>query len=166
MYYKFNVYIYTDIINKYINTKMNSLYIKNYKLKPILLSNVNNLNAAFISNLICIRLKQNLTLSFVLKNIIKIINNITGILSYRIITTGKFTKKQRSTYIINNSKSVIEIPNSSKTEYIDYSTSVATTRYGICNIKVWLVYKMNYNIEELFKINLKKKNTFLNKNVI
>jgi hypothetical protein len=146
-FYKSISYFYNYLIHKHLYNKVIKYFNNTFLIKLIITYNLNNICAKFITNLMCLRLKQNVSLNIILKNITKILYNADSIYSYRIISTGKFSRKQRSTYIISNSKDNVEIPNGSTSEYIDYNSSSISTRYGICNIKVWLVSKYDFSVE-------------------
>ncbi len=96
-----------------------------------------------ISIYLSLRLQQkyslNWTLRPVLKDLtIKVKNNI--IAGFKIVCSGRFTRKQIATYIWNK-QGALRFNNFSN--HIKYSESTARLKYGLCGIKVWINYGFN-----------------------
>ena len=111
-----------------------------------------NVTTDIISTYISLRLQQKYSLNWVLRPILKdlstkIKKNI--FLGYKIVCSGRFTRKQIATYMWMKQGS---LQLNSFTNLVKYSEASVRLKYGLCGIKVWLSYGSN-NLS-LFKRNL------------
>jgi hypothetical protein len=153
----FNKIILTNLYWKLFLFIFNS-YINILKL-PFQLNTSNfnfnffNLNFAkltpnIISNYISWKLTQKHRLAWVLQSIIKdlswrVDSGIIG--GYKILTSGRFTRKQIATYSWVKGG---QLPLNQLTKLIKFSVSSVRLKYGVCGIKVWINYNNNLNINQ------------------
>lgn len=98
----------------------------------------NYVNASIISEFFFIRLKQFYTIWEVLRNVnvlFKKLMRSKRILGYKITCSGRFSRKQRTTY---SWKSFGSLASSSKKSKLDYSYKNIALKYSSCTIKVWI----------------------------
>lgn len=111
-----------------------------------------NVTTDIISTYISLRLQQKYSLNWVLRPILKdlgakIKKNI--FLGYKIVCSGRFTRKQIATYMWMKQGS---LQLNKFTNLVKYSEASVRLKYGLCGVKVWLSYGSN-NLS-LFKRNL------------
>jgi hypothetical protein len=101
-----------------------------------------NINASVISEFFYVRLKQYYTIWEILKNInflFKILRfKYRFIKGYKIMCSGRFSRKQRATY---SWKTFGSIAPSSMKSRLDYKHSSISLKYSLCTIKVWVRMK-------------------------
>ena len=102
-----------------------------------------NVTTDIISTYISLRLQQKYSLNWVLRPILKdlstkIKKNV--FLGYKIVCSGRFTRKQIATYMWMKQGS-LQLNNF--TNLIKYSEGSVRLKYGLCGIKVWLSYGSN-----------------------
>ena len=132
------------ITNKFTNFYLSKLLFNNEKYY----FNIYNLNflsvtTEIISTYIAARLQQRYTLNWVLRPVLKDLakkmkKNI--FLGYKIVCSGRFTRKQIATYMWMKKGS---LQFNTFTNLIRYSESSVKLKYGLCGIKVWLGYGLN-----------------------
>ncbi len=132
------------ITNKFTNFYLSKLIFNNEKYY----FNIYNLNflsvtTEIISTYIAARLQQRYTLNWVLRPVLKDLakkmkKNI--FLGYKIVCSGRFTRKQIATYMWMKKGS---LQFNTFTNLIRYSESSVKLKYGLCGIKVWLGYGLN-----------------------
>jgi ribosomal protein S3 len=108
-----------------------------------------NVNASIISEFFLIRLKQYYTIWEVLKNINFLFKGLMRknmVRGYKITCSGRFSRKQRTTY---SWKSFGSLGLSSMKSKLDYSYKTIALKYSSCTIKVWvrLGAKKNKSVE-------------------
>ena len=146
-----NLYWYT--INRSLNfylTKLNSqndhYYFNIFGLDFL------NITTDIISTYISLKLQQKYSLNWVLRPILKDLSlkiKSKMFLGYKIVCSGRFTRKQIATYMWMKEGS-LQLNNFSS--LVKYSQSTVKLKYGLCGVKVWLNY--GYNDSNLFKRNL------------
>jgi len=153
----FNKILLTNLYWKLFLFIFNS-YIKVLKL-PFQLNtsnfNFNFFNLSFtkltsyiISNYISWKLMQKHRLAWVLQSILKDLSwrvNSGLIGGYKILTSGRFTRKQIATYSWVKGG---QLPLNQLTKLIKFSVSSVRLKYGVCGIKVWINYNNNLNINQ------------------
>lgn len=149
-----SLYMYvikTLISNLYWKLMNNSLifFLKKLTIKPqnfhfnIFSLDFLNVTTDVISTYISLKLQQRYSLNWVLRPIlkdltIKIKKKI--FLGYKIVCSGRFTRKQIATYIWSKQGS-IRLNNFSN--LVKYSEATVRLKYGLCGVKVWLNYGSN-----------------------
>lgn len=137
-----------------------SKYIKQLtKNNDIIFFNVYNLDflnitVNAITDYISLKLQKRYSLNWVLRPILKDLNmkiKQKSFLGYKIVCSGRFTRKQIATYMWmrNGSLNLNSISN-----LIKYSEARIRLKYGLCGVKIWINYGFN-------NYNLLKRNLFL-----
>ena len=145
--------LYWYLLNKSLKFYLNKLsnntnqyYFNIYSLDFL------NVTSDIITTYISLKLQQKYSLNWVLRPILKDLSNKIKskvFLGYKIVCSGRFTRKQIATYMwmkqgslnLNNFSSLVK-----------YSQTSIKLKYGMCGIKVWLNY--GDNNAALFKRNL------------
>jgi len=102
-----------------------------------------DLSVQNISNYIAIQIRKKFSLNWVLKPILKDLSikiNNGKILGYKIICSGRFTRKQRATYRWM-SEGLLKL--NTVSNLIKYNFVKVRLKYGVCGVKVWLNYGLN-----------------------
>ncbi len=92
---------------------------------------------------ISLKLKQNFSLDWVLRPIIKDLNirlKNQVILGYKIVCSGRFTRKQIATYTWMKQGA---LGFNKFSNHIKYSESSIKLKYGLCGVKIWLNFGAN-----------------------
>jgi ribosomal protein S3 len=97
-----------------------------------------NVNSSIIGEFFFIRLRQYYTIWEVLKNVNFLFkglmrNNVVK--GYKITCSGRFSRKQRTTY---SWKSFGSLGTSSMKSKLDYSYKTIALKYSACSVKVWI----------------------------
>ena len=146
--YKFPFNNYFNFFLKYVKSFLYNKYIIVWKLlKPF------QITASVVSQYICVRFLQRFKLNEVLNPILKHFNKNKILKGYKIICSGRFTKKEIAVYHV---KSFYSIPFNNISSFLDYSYNDVVLKYSLCGIKVFL---------NRIIINRKKKKKLLLKNV-
>ena len=143
--------LYWYLLNNSLNFYLSKLGSQKYHFNVYSLDFL-NVTTDIISTYISLRLQQKYSLNWVLRPILKdlstkIKKNI--FLGYKIVCSGRFTRKQIATYMWMKQGS---LQLNSFTNLVKYSEASVRLKYGLCGIKVWLSYGSN-NLS-LFKRNL------------
>lgn len=102
-----------------------------------------NVSTDVISTYISLKLQQRYSLNWVLRPILKDLTlkiKKKIFLGYKIVCSGRFTRKQIATYMWSKQGS-IRLNNF--TNLVKYSESTVRLKYGLCGVKVWLNYGTN-----------------------
>lgn len=142
-------YMLNNSLNYYLSklSKHNNQYFFNVYSLDFL-----NITTDIISTYISLKLQQKYSLNWILRPILKdLTNKIKSkvFLGYKIVCSGRFSRKQLATYMWMKQGSV---KLNKFSNLIKYSQTAVKTKYGICGIKVWLNYGSNDS--SLFKRNL------------
>jgi len=86
-------------------------------------------------NTLIIQLGDYVDYKIILKNISQNLEKLPHIQGFRIILSGRLTRKERAAYIIKNHKS---IPSSSCEVPIDFAAGFKIMKFGCVGIKVYL----------------------------
>ena len=145
--------LYWYLINKSLSfflSKLNhnsdTYYFNTYSLDFF------NVTTDIIATYISLKLQQRYSLNWVLRPILKDLTSkmkskvFSG---YKIVCSGRFTRKQIATYMWMKQGS-LQLNNFSS--LVKYSQASIKLKYGLCGIKVWLNY--GFNDLNLFKRNL------------
>ena len=111
-----------------------------------------NVTTDIVSTYISLKLQQKYSLNWVLRPILKDLSakiKSRVFLGYKIVCSGRFTRKQIATYMWMKEGS---IKLNTFSSLVKYSQSSVKLKYGLCGIKVWLNY--GHNNANLFKRNL------------
>jgi ribosomal protein S3 len=123
-------------------------FIKNISIRVISLCKY-SINANIIGQFFSIRLQQYYTIWEIFKNIKVLFKKLmfthNVLKGYKIIFSGRFSRKQRTTYSWKNFGTLGPATVKSK---LDYSNTVIPLRYSLCSIKVWICLK-NKNINTI-----------------
>lgn len=143
----FFLFLKNKILKNYWNTfkGLLTLYLKkftNLEL-PVEISIVGlskkNVNADIVSEFFFIRLKQYYTIWEVLKNINFLFRSLMRkkkvVKGYKITCSGRFSRKQRTTY---SWKSFGSLALSTTKSKLDYSFRTIALKYSACTVKVWV----------------------------
>ncbi len=129
-----------------LNDSKQLFYLNVYSLSFL------NITVDSIANYISLKLQRKYTLNWILKPILKDLTTRIKqkhFLGYKIVCSGRFTRKQIATYMWmrNGSLKLSNISN-----LVKYSETRVRLKYGLCGIKIWLNYGCNNNL--LIKRNL------------
>lgn len=147
----FNLYwrVLNSTMFYYFNKLNNSkelFYLNVYSLSFL------NITVDSIANYISLKLQKKYTLNWILKPILKDLTTRIKqkhFLGYKIVCSGRFTRKQIATYMWMR-KGSLKLGNISN--LIKYSETRVRLKYGLCGIKIWLNYGCNNDF--LIKRNL------------
>lgn len=157
-------YIFKRVITLFFWTTINFISLRFLNLiknqsKDLFFFNVYALNLFSVSveaitSHISLRLQKKFSLNWVLFPVLKDLNykikkNI--FLGYKLVCSGRFTRKQIATYTWVKKGS---IKFNSVSNLVKYSEVRIRLKYGLCGVKLWINYGFN-------NINLKKRNIFL-----
>jgi hypothetical protein len=98
----------------------------------------NNITSQLISYYVTQKLRKGHNLGKILKPVFKNLNENPLILGYKIGCSGRFSRKQRATYLWENAGN---FPLNKLNAVIDYSYRQVTLKFGACGIKIWLCKK-------------------------
>nr|ADD25161.1 ribosomal protein S3 [Didymium iridis]ADD25162.1 ribosomal protein S3 [Didymium iridis] len=96
-----------------------------------------NLNADFLLNYFMIKLGQYFSLNEILSPILRRLKRLTDLDGFRIIFSGRLTRKERAAYIVRSHKSM---PLSTYKAKIDYASGFKIMKFGVVGIKIYLLY--------------------------
>jgi hypothetical protein len=128
----FNLYskILTFSINKIcFITNKNKLTVAYYGMAN------KHVSASLLLNMLIIQLGDYVNYKNIIKNITKRLQKLRHIEGFRIILSGRLTRKERAAYIIKNHKS---IPLSTYNALIDYAGGFKIMKFGCVGIKIYL----------------------------
>jgi len=97
-----------------------------------------NLNAHFLLNYIIIKLGQYFLLNDIIKPIIRRLKGLPEVFGFRLIFTGRLTRKERAAYIL---KSFRSMPLSTSSIRVDYASDFKVMKFGVVGIKIYLLYR-------------------------
>lgn len=145
--------IYWGLLNNSLSFYLSKLYSTSEKYY-FNIYNLDFLNVTtdIISTYISLRLQQKYSLNWVLRPILKDLSTKIKkhiFLGYKIVCSGRFTRKQIATYMWMKQGS---LQLNTFTNLVKYSESSVRLKYGLCGIKVWLSYGRNDST--LFKRNI------------
>lgn len=144
---KFQIFQFMDFEEQLLNASY--FYFKKKVTFKYYFLNDYILTSNSIVQYICDRLKQEFSLNEILKDVKYVLLNSKDIIGFRIDCSGRFGRKQRTSFKRlssgNLSKSKINA-------IVDYSMNFVILKYGCCNIKVLLHKNKNYRE---YKYNLK-----------
>lgn len=131
-----------------IDRKQTIFYLNIYALDFL------NITVDSIASYISLKLQKRYSLNWILRPILKDLSmkvKQKNFLGYKIVCSGRFTRKQIATYMWmrNGSLKLNNISN-----LIKYSETRVRLKYGLCGIKIWINYDNN-------NLDLLKRNLFL-----
>lgn len=146
-------YLYWYLLNKSLGFYLKKLALNsdNYHFNVYSLDFL-NVTSDVIATYISLKLQQKYSLNWVLRPILKDLSTKIKkriFLGFKIVCSGRFTRKQIATYSWTK-KGSLRLNNFSN--LVKYSESSVRLKYGLCGIKVWLNY--GNNDQNLFKRNL------------
>ena len=130
------------------NQSMNFFFFNIYAL------NLFSVSVEAITSHISLRLQKKFSLNWVLLPVLKDLSykvKSNVFLGYKLVCSGRFTRKQIATYTWVKKGS---IKFNSVSNLIKYSEARVRLKYGLCGIKLWINYGFN-------SAHLKKRNLFL-----
>lgn len=137
---------YWTIIKQLFFLNLKKIGIINYSKLFIVGLSKWNVNASIIAEFFYIRLKQYYTIWEILRTInylFKLLRFKYRIIKgYRIVFSGRFTRKQRSTY---SWRTVGSISPSTVKSNLDYCHTSVVLKYSICTVKVWVRLKKGWS---------------------
>ena len=134
--------VYRSIIDLTNNNKMNFSVVGQNKFR---------FNSSLVLNYILIKLSQYFTIHEIVNPLSYYIKGLTSIAGYKILITGRLTRKERAAVMIRSGK---RMPLSTIKANIDYSAGFKIMKFGLVGIKVYLLlnpstllnlYKFQYN---------------------
>lgn len=142
----FIIFLKNKVLKKYWDFFKNILKLHMSRLfRAVCFNNIfilglskKNVNASIIGEFFFIRLKQYYTIWEVLKNINFLFKSLMRkriVKGYKIMCSGRFSRKQRTTY---NWKSFGSLASSTVRSKLDYSYRTIALKYSSCTIKVWV----------------------------
>jgi hypothetical protein len=136
------------IITHYLSFDLKKLNLmKEVIIFNIININIRNVHIVAISNYIIKGLVQRYNLKWVLRPIIRDLTEKIKekkILGYKILCTGRFTRKQIASHLWQNEGAVSV---NSYANIIKYFPAKVRLKYGICGVKIWLNYGNNNEID-------------------
>lgn len=148
-FYKYFVKIIVSNLYWYLVTKTFSFYLSkieslnfNYYFNIYSL-NFFNVTSDIVATYISMKLQHRHSLEWILKPVIKDLEKRIlkkTFLGYKIVCSGRFTRKQIATYMWMKKG---PLPLNNFSNVIKYSESRVRLKYGACGIKVWLNYGSN-----------------------
>jgi hypothetical protein len=99
-----------------------------------------NLNSSFLLNYFIIKLGQYFQLNDILIPIVRRLKRLTELEGFRLIFTGRLTRKERAAYIVRSHKSM---PLASYKAKVDYASGFIIMKFGVVGIKIYLLYSGN-----------------------
>ncbi len=147
-FYKFVMKtIISSLYWQLINNALNFYFLK---LDPKVQTQVNvfaldflYVTADIISNYISLKLQQRHSLNWILRPIVKDLTTKVKkkiFLGYKIVCSGRFTRKQIATYMWLKQGS---LKLNTFSSLVKYSEARVRLKYGACGVKVWLNYGVN-----------------------
>jgi hypothetical protein len=134
--------IYRSVIELTKNNKLNFNVVGQNKFR---------FNSSLVLNYILIKLGQYFTIHEIVNPLSFYIKSLTSISGYKILITGRLTRKERAAVMIRSGK---RMPLSTIKANIDYSAGFKIMKFGLVGIKVYLLlnkstllnlYKFQYN---------------------
>lgn len=98
------------------------------------------ISARLVSSHIAAKLKLKYKLGSIIYPVINYLKRIRQLDGFKLMCCGRFTRKQRATFLVRTRGS---LSFSSVSSLLDYNLSVVFLRFGACGIKVWLSFKKN-----------------------
>lgn len=148
-FYKYFVKIIVSNLYWYLVTKSFSVYLKNLDIITsnyyfnVYSLNFFNVTADIVATYISMKLQHRHSLEWILKPVIKDLEKRIlkkTFLGYKIVCSGRFTRKQIATYMWMKKG---PLPLNNFSNVIKYSESRVRLKYGACGVKVWLNYGTN-----------------------
>ncbi|RYX87178.1 hypothetical protein EON73_01945 [bacterium] len=109
--------------------KTNKIGLKYYAIRE------KKMTAALLTNLIIVKLGQYFRINSILYPLTRWISRHKNVLGYRIIISGRLTRRERASHMIKSGRSM---PLSSYRHRIDYNQDVKIMKFGMVGIKVYL----------------------------
>ena len=134
--------VYRNIIELTENKKLNFSVVGQNKFR---------FNSSLVLNYILIKLGQYFSIHEIINPLSYYIKGLTSISGYKILITGRLTRKERAAVMIRSGK---RMPLSTIKANIDYSAGFKIMKFGLVGIKVYLLlnksdllnlYKFKYN---------------------
>ena len=94
-----------------------------------------HVSASLLLNMLILQLGDYINYKHIMNNITRRLQRLVHIEGFRIILSGRLTRKERAAYIIKNHKS---IPLSTYNVPIDYATGFKIMKFGCVGIKIYL----------------------------
>lgn len=129
-YWKNFKIIFLNYLKRFVTIKNFNIFILGLNKKAV--------NANIVAEFFMIRLNQFYTIWEVIKNVNYLMRRLMrgGVVNgYKITCSGRFSRKQRTTY---SWKSFGNLGLSSLKSRLDYSTRSLVLKYSICTIKIWI----------------------------
>jgi ribosomal protein S3 len=157
-----------NLRDKLLTRSLDKLFIKrnlinNLKVKTFVnFMQISDFNSTLITKYISIRLKQNYKLLYIFRRIYRFFRSLLRlkfIKGYKFVCAGRFSRKERATYIWKR-KGKFSLNKLSN--IIDYSFKNVTLKFGTGSVKIW--FSLN-NVINQFKIKRLNYDRVLNKDV-
>lgn len=136
----YNYFNHIIFFFKNLDNFKNIFFFNIYKI------NYDKFNSKGLGKFIAIKLRKRNQLNTIIKPILKDLQiriNLKNILGYKIVCSGRFTRKQRKVKLWYKNGKI-------KKNYFDnftqYSLNTVRLKYGICGIKVWFNLGLNKKI--------------------
>lgn len=136
-------YLYWIVLNKTLSfffskiNKKTSFELNIYSLDSL------NISAEAITSYLSLKLQKRYSLNWVLKPILKDLSTKIkrrDFVGYKIVCSGRFTRKQIATYMWMKDGS---LRLNTISNLIKYSEARVRLKYGLCGIKIWINYGSN-----------------------
>jgi hypothetical protein len=95
-----------------------------------------NLNANFLLNYFIVKLGQYFILNDILEPIVHRLKSLPQMRGFRLIFSGRLTRKERAAYIVKSFKSM---PLSTYKVKVDYASDFKIMKFGVVGIKIYLL---------------------------
>jgi len=135
----YSFYLFSNIL---LFTLRKAIFIPNDRrliVRFYIMNNL-NLNANFLLNYFIIKLGQYFQLNDIVSPIVKRLKRLIDLEGFRLIFTGRLTRKERAAYIVKSHKSM---PLASYKAKVDYASGFKIMKFGVVGIKIYLLYSGN-----------------------
>lgn len=96
-----------------------------------------NLNASYLLNYFIVKLGQYFKLSDIMIPIVQRLKRLNDLDGFRLIFSGRLTRKERAAYIVKSHKSM---PLSTYKARVDYASDFKILKFGVVGIKIYLLF--------------------------
>jgi hypothetical protein len=96
-----------------------------------------NLNANYLLNYFIVKLGQYFKLNDIMIPIVQRLKRLNDLEGFRLIFSGRLTRKERAAYIVKSHKSM---PLSTYKARVDYASDFKILKFGVVGIKIYLLF--------------------------
>jgi hypothetical protein len=119
----------------YFNRLINKFFSPYTFTSKIIFIRPINMSARLLFNFFCFHLRRRKSVGKILSLIMIDLKKQKSLLGFKIITSGRFTRRERALYKWYNSG---RIPLSVYNTYLDFYVGTFKSRFGVCSLKIWI----------------------------